>query len=195
MAVINERDDMRDYIIEAAREVFAKYGYRKTTIEDIANSIYKAKSTIYHYFTGKEDIFRAVVEIEANQVYSAIREAVDAASNPIDKFKTALRTSFIKMQEKTNYFRFLKEEWFAIFDFTVEARIREGKKIDEIIKNILIDGNGQGVFSVDNIDNKTLAIQTAFKGFWDPWNFASDEVDIKTIDSFLDLILEGLLKR
>jgi AcrR family transcriptional regulator len=195
MAVMNERDDMKDYIIEAAREVFAKYGYRKTTIEDIANSIYKAKSTIYHYFTGKEDIFRAVVEIEANQTYSAIKEAVNAASNPIDKFKTALRTSFITMKEKTNYFRFLKEEWFVIFDFTIEARIREGKKIDDIIKNILIEGNGQGVFAIENIEEKTLAIQTSFKGFWDPWSIGSEEISIKTIDSFLDLILEGLLKR
>jgi AcrR family transcriptional regulator len=191
---MNERDDMRDYIIKAAREVFAKYGYRKTTIEDIANSIYKAKSSIYHYFTGKEDIFKAVVEIEASQVHSAIREAVEAAKNPVDKLKAAMITIFLQLQEKKNYFTFIKEEWLAIFDFTVEARIKEGKKIDEIIKNILIEGNSQGVFTVNNIEEKTLAIQIAYKGFWDPFNFY-DEINLKTIDNFLDLILVGLLKR
>jgi len=52
---ISDYDEMREHIISAAREIFARYGYRKTTMDDIAASIRRAKSSIYHYFPGKED--------------------------------------------------------------------------------------------------------------------------------------------
>jgi AcrR family transcriptional regulator len=44
-------------IIAAAREVFRKYGYKKTTMVDIAKEIDLNQATLYHYFKNKEEIF------------------------------------------------------------------------------------------------------------------------------------------
>jgi AcrR family transcriptional regulator len=47
----------RKEIIAAAREVFSKYGYRKTSMVDIAKEVDINQATLYHYFKNKEEIF------------------------------------------------------------------------------------------------------------------------------------------
>ncbi|HSU50274.1 MAG TPA: helix-turn-helix domain-containing protein, partial [Segetibacter sp.] len=51
-------------ILSTAKALFAHHGLKKTTMEDIANSLGKGKSTLYYYFTGKTQIFEAVVKEE-----------------------------------------------------------------------------------------------------------------------------------
>ena len=57
---------MRENIVSAATEVFSRYGFKKTSMEDIARALRMGKSSIYYYFKGKEEIFQAVVDREAN---------------------------------------------------------------------------------------------------------------------------------
>ena len=66
-------NDMRNTIVGIASEVFAKFGFKKTTVDDIAQALRKGKSSIYYYFSSKEDIFKAVVDKEAD----ALREKID----------------------------------------------------------------------------------------------------------------------
>ncbi|HXL00524.1 MAG TPA: TetR/AcrR family transcriptional regulator [Dysgonamonadaceae bacterium] len=49
-------DEMRNTIICKAGELFGRYGYKKTTMDDIADALQKGKSSIYYYFQNKEDI-------------------------------------------------------------------------------------------------------------------------------------------
>ncbi len=49
-------DEMRNTIICKAGELFSRYGYKKTTMDDIADALQKGKSSIYYYFQNKEDI-------------------------------------------------------------------------------------------------------------------------------------------
>lgn len=57
-------EKIKDNIILAGAEAFAIYGYDKTTVEDIAKLAHKAKTSIYYYFDGKADIFKAVIDNE-----------------------------------------------------------------------------------------------------------------------------------
>lgn len=62
-------------IVEAGWAMFARYGYTKTTMSDIAGEAGVARQTVYNAFAGKEDILRAVVrhsgEMSLNEVLSA----------------------------------------------------------------------------------------------------------------------------
>jgi len=51
----NKKDQNRENILKIAREIFSKYGYKKTTLDDIANAVRKGKSSLYYYFKSKED--------------------------------------------------------------------------------------------------------------------------------------------
>ena len=58
------KNSKQELIIEVAQKLFARYGFKKTTIDEIARLAHIAKGGIYYYFDSKEDIFRAVLEKE-----------------------------------------------------------------------------------------------------------------------------------
>jgi len=55
-------------IIEAAITVFAKKGYNRAKMTDIAKEIGVSKGTLYQYFKSKEDLFEAVVQIPFEKI-------------------------------------------------------------------------------------------------------------------------------
>jgi AcrR family transcriptional regulator len=69
-------------ILEAARGLYQRYGYKKTTMDDIAKAAGITKPTIYSYFKGKKDILIALVEWEGSRILdrglSSTREGASA---------------------------------------------------------------------------------------------------------------------
>jgi AcrR family transcriptional regulator len=191
----HEYRDIREQILEAAREVFAKYGYRKTTIEDISSAVYKAKSSVYHYFNGKEEIFREVIEIEAAQLMKQLQEAISVEETPVRKFTTLFKFLCFRMKEMTNYYRFLRDDWHDIFDFTEEVRLKNTRLFRDIILSIFLEGNRQGVFAIEDPERKADAIRIALLGFIAPWGVLAGQESLDNIDPFMDIVLNGILVR
>ena len=59
-------------ILEAASDLFAHYGYDKTTMEDIARAAGVSKGAIYLHFRGKEDLFDALIARESARKLAAL---------------------------------------------------------------------------------------------------------------------------
>ncbi|MCK4511109.1 helix-turn-helix transcriptional regulator, partial [bacterium] len=51
----------RKTILDVAAGLFARYGFRKTSVADIIRDAGVARATVYKYFSTKEDIFHAVI--------------------------------------------------------------------------------------------------------------------------------------
>lgn len=62
------RTELKGRIIQSAIENFAKKGFDKTRMEDIAASCGLAKGTLYLYFKNKEDLFFALCEYNLEQL-------------------------------------------------------------------------------------------------------------------------------
>ena len=62
--------DRKSQIVAAAGECFAKYGYDKTSLDDIAGIVGINKASFYHYFKNKEEIFTAMITEEADKYIS-----------------------------------------------------------------------------------------------------------------------------
>lgn len=63
-----ERDIIRNKITDRGKECFARYGIKKTSIEDLTRDLGIAKSSFYSFFNSKEDLFL--------QIYTEEREAL-----------------------------------------------------------------------------------------------------------------------
>ena len=50
------KDEVREHLVQAARQVFMRYGFKKTALDDIAKEARKGKSTIYYYFKSKDEV-------------------------------------------------------------------------------------------------------------------------------------------
>lgn len=56
------RRDRRDDILQASLHLFAERGFHGTSIRDIAREADLTEGLIYHYFSSKRDLFRAIIE-------------------------------------------------------------------------------------------------------------------------------------
>jgi AcrR family transcriptional regulator len=78
------RSIKRDAVIGAALSLFLKRGYRKTSIDDIAEVAQVAKRTVYLHFQDKEAVFLEVVdylgELVRARCDAALQKSGDAAS-------------------------------------------------------------------------------------------------------------------
>ena len=54
-------DDKQSVILTAAWAAFASYGYRKTSMDDIAKGAGMSRPALYMHFKNKEDILRSLV--------------------------------------------------------------------------------------------------------------------------------------
>lgn len=62
MNAANDADAARQVaIVDAATSIFLRYGFKKTTMEDIARKVGISRQALYLYFQTKEAVFKAVI--------------------------------------------------------------------------------------------------------------------------------------
>ncbi len=64
----------RDNIIAAAKELFAAKGIEASSMDEISAKAEYSKSTVYVYYTGKDDIYYNIVKEYMNQLYEGIAD-------------------------------------------------------------------------------------------------------------------------
>lgn len=89
----SEPDSDRQYaILDAAFGVFASYGYRRTTMEDIARAVGLSRSALYLHFRNKDDIFRSLTHRHFD---SSMAEMETALNRPGQTAEQALFAAFV----------------------------------------------------------------------------------------------------
>jgi AcrR family transcriptional regulator len=84
----------RNAILMAGLELFTKYGYRKTSIDDIALAAQVAKRTVYLHFENKAAVFLAILEYLGDQVRQRYAVAESAAGTPVERLTGLLDAYF-----------------------------------------------------------------------------------------------------
>lgn len=83
--------DKKEQIIEAAEAMFHKYGYSKTSLDDIAKEAGIGKGTIYYYYESKEDIFLEVAKYHSEKFYLLLKDRISQVKSFEEKFNLAIR--------------------------------------------------------------------------------------------------------
>ena len=65
-------------LLDAAAELIARYGYDKTTINDIAARAGVAKGTVYLHWTSKEELFETLLMREMKRLMEDLLQRVEA---------------------------------------------------------------------------------------------------------------------
>lgn len=88
MPKIVDYEETRQFIIEKAMDVFSERGYYDTTLAHIADECGMGRTTLYHYFENKDDIFTHVMLKIIGDIERECRAVVDQPGlSVIDKIK------------------------------------------------------------------------------------------------------------
>lgn len=191
-----EFNDIKTLIINKAQTVFARFGFRKTTMDDIAQASYKGKSTLYYYFSSKEDIYHAVIEKEAKELKEEIRKAIAIEASPQDKLRTYILTRMHALKRLANLYEVFKDEYLENYKFIEKIRVSYDEYERIMISGILKEGVKREEFVIEDIELTSYAIVMATKGLEYPWAIEEDTTKIEeNIDTLLHVLFYGLFKR
>jgi len=114
--------------MSAAEQVFARVGYEKAQVEEIADAAGFSKGALYAHFKSKEELFLALFEAKTARSLAKLRHALDSAPTREEKIE-AFRTFYIDLSKEKDWALIILEvKLFVRRHPDVQARFR---RIDE----------------------------------------------------------------
>lgn len=191
-----DKEEYRKKIVVTAGQIFSRYGFRKTTMEEVARALKMGKSSIYYYFKSKEEIFEAVVLYEANILRNELTTAIKSVESPVDKMKNYVFVRMKAFEKLSNYYNAIFDKNLDHFDFIESIRAKYDREELAILRLILYHGARKNVFNVANSEYTALAVQTTLKGLEVPLFWKKKELNIEErLTAILDVLFNGIIKK
>jgi AcrR family transcriptional regulator len=191
-----DKEIIRLKILSTAGQIFSKYRFKKTTMEEIASAVKMGKSSIYYYYKSKEEIFEAVVLHEANILRNELTKAIKSVDSPLDKMKNYVFVRMKSFEKLSNYYNAIFNKNLDHFDFIESIRVKYDREELAILRLILYHGARKKVFHVLNSEYTALAIQTALKGLEVPLFWEKKEHNIQSrLEAILDVLFYGIVRK
>ena len=185
--------DKKTAILHIADKLFARYGYQKTTMDDIASDCKMAKSSLYYYFQNKDDIFAEVIKQDSIIFRQKINEAVASALQPQDKIIAYVYSRLKHLRDLTNYYTTLTDEYLDHYLFIEETRNDFYKYEKEKLIELLRFGAEQGKFNVPDPDLTARVISIIVKGLEYPLLISQSDINLEIeIPRLLNVLFEGI---
>jgi len=186
----------KQILLDAAVKTFARTGYHRTRVADIAREAGVADGTVYLYFQSKEDIlislFQSLMNLFVNELYSELARCINA-NEKLEKIITYHLTTLGSKPEQAKVTQIELRQ--------IDQKINEGiskplLSYFKLIEEVIDEGKEQGLYR-QNLNTRT-ARKVVFGGIdevvtcWvmsgKPYNLA----DLK--ESVFELLIRGLQK-
>ena len=190
---MRDKSKKRQLIMEAALQVFVEHGYEKTKIIDVARTAGIGKGTVYEYFESKEALFCCILEEYCEYYKEGVRKILVDLNDAGCKEKLL---SVIRMEEELKDQVHLKSlnPIQLMTEFTNFPGLKQAIQVMlkfkfDTVCEILNEGVKNGEFRSVNIPLATAALMGASSAV----DLISDEIQVYSDESLLDLLIYGLI--
>ncbi|MBU0489531.1 MAG: TetR/AcrR family transcriptional regulator [Bacteroidetes bacterium] len=191
-----KKDKVREKIVQEAASLFAKFGYKKTSMDEIALATRKGKTSIYYYFKNKEAVFQAVIEKEADLLREELFKSIAATDSPEEQLKAYIYTRMRMLENVSNLYDAMKNELLDHLEFMDVVREKYNVEEEQLVQAIIASGLTTGVFQTENVELTAQTLVTAMKGLEMPlFSGRIDEEVRRKVDELVRILFFGLVKR
>lgn len=185
------RESKRELIAAAARELFAKYGYKLVSMDTIALKSGVAKGTLYLYFKDKEELF-----------YYLLDEFLEDMRRMVEKIKSRslpLHEEVSEVIYRLLMYRKSQKFLFRIFSEARELKTQMAqngvKKIDQLVECYLNDRLSPiaGIEQIKvNVEVLTFVIMKTYSALAFEWEETHDPLNERQIAQIIGYLLRNL---
>ncbi len=186
--------ERRAQILNLAKKRFERFGFNKTTVDEIAKDAGISKRTLYQEFENKEKILEELLMFEALSVRKAILNQISKIHDPAEKLQTYIRLSNKYLEQNPFIVNVLNDAAGFYAPFLKEKPHIIETGIEEIFISILREGIEKGVFR--KMDEKVVGhcLFLLFKGFTYGRPNGQNAYGANQTNEFIHFILNGILK-
>ena len=139
-------DDVKNLILDKAKDRMERFGFKKTTMDEISNDCKISKKTIYENFTDKEDMFQCLLSRECHKTIGILFSQMVDVSDPLERLVLLTRNAIAYLNQDHFITRILKDD--DLFVAFVNRKYHEmiDEEIIAMIADIIRQGKEQGQF-------------------------------------------------
>jgi len=187
--------DTREKIVSVSTKLFSRFGFHKTSMDEIAKIARKAKGSLYYHFASKEDLFCEVVSIEIQKLKDQLSFIID--NNDLSasgKLKQYLIKRMEVLHHAANYHETLKADFFEHFDFIDDLRNELDEWEKHNLKKIVLQGIDSGEFAnIEDVDVLIDMLLMVLKGLEIPLFLQGKYNNYSSyFDSLMGILTKGL---
>jgi AcrR family transcriptional regulator len=195
--------DKEIQILKAAKDCFARFGYEKTTLDDIGKMAQLNKASLYYYYKNKEAIFVAVILKESEESLKLLQAQVHDAPGCREQILTFQRERIRQMKTMVNLNNLSKDTIISeapkFAELAQKVCEMEANYLDQVIRKCVESGEFKPC-DTRRIAETILTIANALKhkAMQGP-TFQFAEADYRKIEEetvfAISLILDGISSR
>jgi len=185
--------EKRHRIMEATSALILHYGYKKTTMQDIAEKAEISVGSIYNFFKNKDDIIIECAKNYKDNVLERLRDLCEGSLKPEDKIREMMLLARLACHK---HFKDTPHGMEIVM--ALEHRKEElNEKFDaaelSIVTKVIEEGVAKGDFSVKDAKDTARTFIAAFASFRPPtcMRFSEDELN-REIVKMADLLLRAI---
>ena len=164
---------IQEQILQAAGQLFHKYGLHKVTMDDVAKAIGKGRSSLYYYYKSKEEILAAVMCHELDSMLDEVARAVDQVFSVEEKIFAFCVTKLKGAHRWRTLYSTLETDMDAdtLSAFKTAKKDFRDRFIERqraLVRQILQDGIAQGELREQDeqeLDMQAFVLLTSIAGF------------------------------
>ncbi len=187
----------RDAILDAAGVLLGRYGYHKTTMDELATQAGIARRTLYLHFRCKDDIFLARIDRVIDRLLAEERRIADAHGSTLDRLERLLTFRVVyRLDVVKDYTKSLDEIFAALRSPYLERRASWFAAEAAILARVLEAGRASRELECADANATALALISATNSLI-PYSLSTKEMgsrrDIeRTLATIVSLTLRGL---
>jgi len=185
--------DRRKQIVEAAGKSFALFGYKATTMEQVAKLANVGKGTIYTFFTNKEELFDVIVDDVIQQLHDLAKSSID----PDQSFLNNLHRFLFSALEFRREHEFVIRLTHEVKEMGTAAAKEGMLKIENAILNFIAvkiqDAIDRGDIKACNPERTAFAMFKMYIAFVFDWELTHEPLSKQEIlELFHQYFVNGL---
>ncbi|NLI53505.1 MAG: TetR/AcrR family transcriptional regulator [Clostridiales bacterium] len=181
-------------ILDAALKVFSRYGYKKSTLEDIAGELGMTNTAMYAYAASKRDLYERTVRYVMKRWQSGVEQAVSEKTTAMDRMTALCESALYYLARDTEFCALLRSDpsIFPMFP-TVDPYEEINRDSVRMIERVLAYGRETGEFRA--VDETAVAevLFSIYKNFI-IHTYVNSEEDYTSryLPITMELILNGI---
>lgn len=189
------RQQKKEKLLETSLRVFARFGFKKTTVEDIATELGMTKGNLYLYVKDKRDLYEQTVAYGLKRWQQNVVASLKPTKDIVERLIDACRNSYAYLARDEDMRNIVINDP-SIFPLYPEEDHFYKINIESmgILKDMLQQGIQEGRFRKLDIENLTYFIYSVYIMFVHK-NYV--KLEGKTVDEMfnaaLDVIIKGIL--
>ncbi|HEX9929762.1 MAG TPA: TetR/AcrR family transcriptional regulator [Pyrinomonadaceae bacterium] len=194
------RQDIKDLILDAADRLLNQFGYKKMTMDNLAQEVGIAKGSLYLHFPSKEELVLAHIDRIVYRLLVHLQMTAHGDGSASERLREMLLTRVLfRFDNVQHYTESLSDLLADIRSSLLQRREKHFALEAQVFADVLKEGRKDGSFDVEEIQSTTNAILLATNSLL-PYSLSANELGKrkeleKKISKIADLILVGLIKR